>query len=184
MELHKNQAARILIADDESAIREAYALVLGGETSQSDLEAELFGKINTDTPNFELSLYRQGDEAVEAVRQANIDGAPFEVAFLDMRMPPGIDGVTAAETIRALDPNINIVIVTGYSDVSVDEIAERVKPADKLLYCQKPINPSAAIHFTNVNGMDSSYHDETTARRWFAHTESTADESSLDRRTA
>ena len=92
-----------------------------------------------------MCLCRCGEEAVEAVRKAVEAGSPYEVAFLDVRMPPGIDGVKAAERIRAIDPDISIVMVTGYSDVPVEEIAERVKPAGKLLVCQKPLQASEIL---------------------------------------
>ncbi|GAA3269177.1 hypothetical protein GCM10020258_41510 [Sphingomonas yabuuchiae] len=60
----------------------------------------------------------QGLEAVAAVERAQAEGSPFAVAFIDIRMPPGIDGRETARRIRALDPDIHIVIVTGYSDFS------------------------------------------------------------------
>jgi len=147
MNIREGSVARILVADDEAAIRESYALVLGG-TSQSAsdehsaLEAELFGTQDETLPDFEVCLCRGGEEAVEAVQKAVEAGTPYAVAFLDVRMPPGIDGVKAAERIRAIDSDISIVMVTGYSDLSVEKIAERVKPADKLLYCQKPLHAS------------------------------------------
>lgn len=147
MSRREDDVARILIADDEAAIRETYTLVLGGapqsaSVEHSALEAELFGAQEETSPDFEVRLCRHGEEAVEAVQKAVEAGAPYMVAFLDVRMPPGIDGVKAAERIRAIDPDINIVMVTGYSDLSVEKIAERVKPADKLLYCQKPLQAS------------------------------------------
>ena len=71
-------------------------------------------------------------------------GKPFAVTFLDLRMPPGPDGIWLAERIRALDPHTEIVMVIGYSDTSTtpDKIASRVPPTDKLLYLQK--------HFHNL----------------------------------
>jgi len=140
--------SRILVVDDEAAMREIYRAVLTldeGEGATSDrqqtLETELFGETVSDTTrSYDIQQCRQGEEAVEAVRRAVEDDMPFAVAFIDVRMPPGIDGVAAAAQIRAIDPNLNIVIVTGYSDVEIGRIAERVPPADKLLYCQKPLH--------------------------------------------
>ena len=74
----------------------------------------------------------------QSVREAR----PFAIAFLDVRMPPGPDGVYAAERIRMLDSEVNIVFVTGYSDTPLEQIASRVPPADKLLYLQKPLQSS------------------------------------------
>ncbi|MGZ9034451.1 MAG: hypothetical protein ACXW25_08600, partial [Rhodospirillales bacterium] len=108
-------AARILIVDDEQRILDEYAYVLGqpaaqgeGQKALDDLEAELFGESEpvTDEPVlFDVIACRQGQDAVTAVEQAVRSNKPFSVAFLDVRMPPGIDGVTTAERIRALDPS-------------------------------------------------------------------------------
>ena len=141
---------RVLVADDESAIREAYRNILAPETSQSSnsdkfatVKAQLFGgkQRATERPWFEVVCCEQAEKAVDAVAQALETGQPFAVAFLDIRMPPGKDGVWAAEQIRALDPAIEIVISTAFSDVDPQEIAARVSPVDKLLYLQKPFHP-------------------------------------------
>ena len=67
--------------------------------------------------------------------------AKFAVAFLDMRMPPGPDGVWAAARIRELDPAIEIVLCTAYSDVDPAEMGSMVPPEEKLSYLQKPFHP-------------------------------------------
>ena len=71
------------------------------------------------------------------------------MTFLDLRMPPGPDGIWLAERIRALNPYTEIVMVTGYSDTSTtpDKIASRVPPTDKLLYLQKPFHNLEIQHF-------------------------------------
>ncbi|MBK8211330.1 MAG: response regulator [Rhodospirillales bacterium] len=141
---------RILLADDEPKILEEYIHVLGkaacssDRTELDDLEAELFGTpaAVADQHDFELYACHQGSEAVAAIDHALQKGRPFAVAFLDIRMPPGEDGIAAAERIRELDPFINIVFVTGFSDVRPEDIGRRVLPADKLMYCQKPLQPT------------------------------------------
>jgi signal transduction histidine kinase len=135
----------ILIADDERSVLEAYRLVFAefGEqrAGMQDLEAELFGDSTTQSvvTGFVPTLCRQGEEAAEAVRASLEKGIQFPVAFLDVRMPPGMSGIDAAERIRALDPDINIVIVTAYADSHPRDIAARVPPMDKLFYISKPI---------------------------------------------
>lgn len=165
---HRSSAAdrpdvfRILIADDEPAALDEYAHALKANASDdelverlNDLESELFGDAaapppSVDSISYELELCRQGDEAVDAVNAALVSGRPFAVAFLDVRMPPGPDGVETAERIRALDPDINIVFVTGYADMHPESIAIRVKPIDKLLYCQKPIQATELQQFAHA----------------------------------
>ena len=91
---------------------------------------------------FDAVFCEGAESAVEAVRESLAAGAPFAIAFLDMRMPPGPDGVWAAARIRELDPAIEIVICTAYTDVDAGEIAELVPPEEKLSYLQKPFHPN------------------------------------------
>lgn len=136
---------RVLIVDDEDALRRAYQDALAPlparDTTTSSLEAELFGAGApvSAAPHYNVTLCSQGEEAVLCVQEALANGRPYGVAFIDIRMPPGIDGVETACRIRQLDPHVNIVIVTGFSDADVPEIAARVKPADKLFYMSKPL---------------------------------------------
>ncbi len=141
---------RILAVDDDPDILDLYRKILCSDRESSELESkiqDLAAKLFTGTSpkaasaSFRLTLCHQGDNAVEAVRVAIEEGRPFAVAFLDMRMPPGPNGVWTAEHIRALDSSIEIVIVTAYSDVDPKEIVSRVPPTHKLLYLQKPFHP-------------------------------------------
>ncbi len=136
---------RILIIDDEPAMHDSYrqcfAPASGGTLDA--MAAELFGDDAAappapDAPDFALSHAMQGLDGVGEVERALAEGNPFAVAFIDIRMPPGIDGRETAKRIRALDPDINLVIVTGYSDFSPIEIAKVAGPADKIFYIAKP----------------------------------------------
>ncbi|MEQ1863533.1 MAG: response regulator [Micropepsaceae bacterium] len=158
---------RILIADDEPHVLEDYLKCLatlaganGSSPTADALEAELFGTQEADkenaapvtlsTPRVEVVTVRQGVDAVAAVEQAQRDGRPFAVAFLDVRMPPGIDGVEAAARIRAIDGDVNIVVVTAYSDTDLDAIGRRVGPPGKLFYLTKPFHPLEIQQFANA----------------------------------
>ena len=97
-------------------------------------------------------------------KQASDAGNPIAVAFLDMRMPPGPDGAWAAERIRELDPEIEIVICTAYSDVDPAEIGRRVPPADKLFYLQKPFHPHEVRQLALALGEKRPSADQTAAQ--------------------
>ena len=130
----RSNSVRILVVDDEPAILSLYQ-----ETLQSQSK-----------PNhFDVTFCSQAEEALDAFRTAVEEEKPFAVTFLDLRMPPGPDGIWLAERIRALDPYTEIVMVTGYSDTSTtpDKIASRVPPTDKLLYLQKPFHNLEIQHF-------------------------------------
>jgi len=136
---------RILIVDDEPAMHDSYrrSFAPAPETGALDaLAAELFGDDAAapvaEPASFALTHASQGLDGVAEVDAAIAAGDPFAVAFIDVRMPPGIDGKETATRIRALDPDINLVIVTGYSDFSPLEISRAAGPADKIFYIAKP----------------------------------------------
>jgi diguanylate cyclase (GGDEF)-like protein len=153
----KRLAIRVLIADDEAEVRDSYRQILletdmSGETAVfRNLRERLFTKPMTDqvvkrlasrSTTIFVPMFCEGAEAaVAAVRDAIAADEPFAVAFLDMRMPPGPDGVWAAARIRELDPAIEIVLCTAYSDVDPAEMGSMVPPEEKLSYLQKPFHP-------------------------------------------
>ena len=107
-----------------------------------ELAAELFDPDQdiAAQPKFDIEVCRQGDEALRTAEAASEKGTPFDVVILDVRMPPGIDGVEAASKIRKLDPDVAIVFVTGFSDVPLEELRRRVPPPLRLHYFNKPIS--------------------------------------------
>ena len=90
---------------------------------------------------FEPVFCDGAEAAVTAVKESLARNEPFAVVFLDMRMPPGPDGAWAATKIRELDPAVEIVVCTAYSDVDPCEIGGLAPPEDKLSYLQKPFHP-------------------------------------------
>ena len=93
-----------------------------------------------DQENFDVSFASQGQEGLQLVEKFLQEDRPFAIAFIDVRMPPGWDGMETAVQIRAIDPDIEIVIVTAYADRSREEIAKAVTPPHKLLYLRKPFD--------------------------------------------
>jgi CheY-like chemotaxis protein len=140
---------RILIIDDNRAIHEDFGKILGDSSGADDsalkaLEDELFGD-TAPAPakeQFELSSAYQGRDALELVESAENDGQPFAMAFVDVRMPPGWDGVETIDRIWQVSPNIQTVICTAYSDYSREQILERLGEHDRLLILRKPFDPS------------------------------------------
>jgi two-component system, cell cycle sensor histidine kinase PleC len=167
MNAPSESVCRVLVADDERLVLEAYRVVLEGveppgpADAIAGLEQELFGAAprGQPAPRFVPVLCRCGEDAVEAVRAAREQGYSFPLAFLDVRMPPGIDGVEAAARIRALDPDINIVIVTAHTDTQPRMIAQRVPPLEKLFYVTKPFQA------TEIQQFALALHAKWTAER-------------------
>ncbi|QOV91247.1 putative bifunctional diguanylate cyclase/phosphodiesterase [Humisphaera borealis] len=137
---------RILLIDDNPQIHEDYRRCLADPVVASELDAmesELFGtaaKPSEQRPAFELQSAMQGEEALKLVEASLQRQSPFAVAFVDMRMPPGWDGLQTIEAIWAVDPRIQIVICTAYSDYSWDEITARLGRTDRLLILRKPFD--------------------------------------------
>ena len=137
---------RILIVDDEQAVHDSYQrcfapVVPAAREALTAMASALWDdepEADDETLTFETVHCMQGLDAVAAVERAMEEGDPFSVAFIDIRMPPGIDGKETAQRIRAIDPAINMVIVTGYSDFSPLEITRVAGPADKIFYVAKP----------------------------------------------
>jgi diguanylate cyclase len=164
---------RILVADDESAIREAYRQVFGEVDLREDLDAiqDLRARLfkrgapsagSARRATFEVTLASSAVEAVAAVTKAIEAGTPYPVVFLDMRMPPGEDGAWAAARIRELDSDIEIAICTAYSDVDPVNIGGQVPPQDKISFLQKPFHPH------EVRQMATALHSKWRAERHIA----------------
>jgi len=139
---------RVLVADDDENVLECYRDAFSDDDSTSqlkalnDLAAELFDPEDDieDQPKFDIVACNQGADAIRQATAAAENGAPFDVIILDVRMPPGIDGVEAGSAIRELDPDVEIVFVTGFSDVPFEELQRRVPPPMRLHYFNKPLS--------------------------------------------
>ena len=145
---HHDQNIRVLIADDDEHVLEAYREAFSDTESTQEmraldaLAAELFESddIAENEPHFDVVACSQGDDAISLAKKATDEGNPFDVVILDVRMPPGIDGVEAGRQIRQIDGDVEIVFVTGYSDVPLEELHRRVPPPMKLHYFNKPLS--------------------------------------------
>jgi putative two-component system response regulator len=153
--MNKSKNHRILVADDNESIHEDFRKVLGEPDAppvELDLAAAaLFGsqvRPRLDRPQFEVVSALQGEEAVEIIRRGAASGDPFAVAFIDMRMPPGWDGMETVRQLWTVDPNVQVVICTAHSDYSFDEILQRVGYTDRLLILKKPFDNVEVLQLT------------------------------------
>lgn len=143
-------SARILVIDDNRAIHDDFKKILVGSTpNQSaldEMEARLLGTqaatSSARPPSYVIESAFQGEEGYEMVKRSVDMNRRYPVAFVDMRMPPGWDGCKTVEMIWSVDPEIQIVICTAYSDYSWEEILERLTPGDRLLILKKPFDTS------------------------------------------
>ena len=136
---------RLLMIDDNPAIHEDYRKILAGrdDTQISAAEAALFGELTAAVarPTFDLDSALQGRDGVEMARRALLEGRPFSVAFVDMRMPPGWDGLETIENLWKVDPEIQVVVCSAYSDYDWMELLARLGHSDRLIVIKKPFEP-------------------------------------------
>ena len=142
-----NRNTRVLIVDDQESIFADFQEMLGakGRKRRSDEFFEDFlpgaggGEPSVEAPSYELSYASSGDKAIALVRSAKEANNPFAVAYIDIRMPPGIDGIEAIQRIREFEKDLEIVIMTAYSDRPITDIVTNMELLHKLLYIRKPV---------------------------------------------
>src|SRR5262245_20390057 len=134
---------RILVIDDNQAIHDDFRKILispkRDTTSLTRIEAAFFGD---SAPagfqiNFEVDSAFQGEEGLRMVQRAIADGRPYAVAFVEVRMPPGWDGIETIKRIWEIYPELQVVICTAYSDYSWEQMAVQVGQPDSLLILKK-----------------------------------------------
>src|SRR5215469_15802073 len=139
----KTFCRRILIVDDNEAIHKDFRKIFGaGSPSGAALEeaeALLFGEQNSSNGSgFEIDSAFQGKEGLEMVRRAVSEGRPYPIAFVDVRMPPGWDGIETVARIWQEYPDLQVVICTAYSDYSWDDMLTKLGRTDRLVILKKP----------------------------------------------
>jgi signal transduction histidine kinase/ActR/RegA family two-component response regulator len=158
--MSENSNRRILVIDDNQAIHADFRKILSPDTGGSDFE-KMSGAMFGETPNppgfagFEICSAFQGAEGLEMVKQSLATQKPFGVAFIDVRMPPGWDGIETTAKIWGVCPDLQVVICTAYSDYDWFEIARQLGQTDSLLILKKP--------FDTVEVMQLA---ETLANKW------------------
>ncbi len=147
---------RILLVDDTKSIHDDFRKILAPAAAEpTDLQsarAAFFGAGGGDpsggepkaaeSTSYELENAFQGTQALDMVKAAIAEGNPYCVAFVDVRMPPGWDGVQTIKELWKVDPDLHCVICTAYSDYSWDETVAELGHTDKLLILKKPFDPA------------------------------------------
>jgi two-component system, sensor histidine kinase and response regulator len=139
-------AIRVLVIDDQESIHEDFRKIVGSDRDDQAFQEEaaaLFGDTavpSEPTEKFEIDSAHQGEEGLALVQRALKENRPYPLAFVDVRMPPGWDGVETIQRIWQIDPDILIVLCTAYSDHTWEEIIARLGRTDHLLILKKPFD--------------------------------------------
>src|SRR5688572_9633220 len=154
MTLPKN--LRVLVVDDQESIRDDFKKILAaqaGSSAASSARLAFLGGAPSAAaaqPAFELTLAGQGEMAVEAVERALREGRRFAMAFVDVRMPPGIDGLQTIKRLWKADPDVEVVICTAFSDYSFEQIIQELGTTDRMLILKKPFDPVEVRQLANA----------------------------------
>lgn len=149
----------ILVVDDNQSIHDDFRKVLyqrinAARDELNSLEKKLFGdEIRIEGKHelqevYEVDFAYQGEQALEMVKQTEKEGRPYALIFMDVRMPPGWDGIETISRIWENHPFIEVVICTAYSDYTLEEIVDKLGASDKLLFLRKPFDPTAVRQMT------------------------------------
>ena len=149
IDTQQKRIARLLIVDDDPRIQDYYREALTLSRSQDEMENELeidemFAILEEDNPLRQESAYcdayiaAQGLEALRKSTEMIEAGTPFDLALLDMRIPPGIDGLETAKGLRRQNPDLPIIFVTAYSDYREEQLIEQLGHGPHMLH--KPID--------------------------------------------
>ena len=143
-----SQKNRILVVDDNAAIHLDFRKLLSsndeGDLTQAELD--LFGESSGALPGstaatqYEIDSAYQGEEALALVEKSIEEGCPYRMAFVDIRMPPGWDGIDTIGRLWKVDPQLEVVICSAYSDYSWRQIVNRLGRTDQFLVLRKPFD--------------------------------------------
>ena len=149
-------ANRILIIDDNVMIHADFRKILAApDAAQAQLrqaESLLFG---TPAPPpvaaaaYQIDTACQGQEGLRLVEQAIRDGHPYALAFVDVRMPPGWDGIETVARLWQCSPELPVVICTAFSDYSWHDIISRLRASDNLVVLRKPFEPVEVLQLAH-----------------------------------
>lgn len=142
----ENQAKhRLLIIDDNMSIHQDFLRILKPDEDLNllvDIESEIFGDTSTEIKqsqcDFEVDSAYQGKDGLEKVMLAKQEGNPYSLAFVDIRMPPGWDGIETIEHLWEEDPELQVVICSAYSDYTWSQISHKLGNSGQLLILKKP----------------------------------------------
>jgi len=150
------QNRRILVIDDNPAIHADFKKILCPATASKieldDMETKVFGEVKTsqEPTSFLVDSAFQGQQGYELVQQALAAGRPYAMVFMDVRMPPGWDGIETTAKIWEIDPDLQTVICTAYADYSWDEMTAKLGISDRLVILKKPFDNVEVVQLAHA----------------------------------
>jgi len=146
MNINPDKNHRILVIDDNKAIHEDFRAILtrpkAPPKGMAEVESALFGDAmpQIDFPEFQIDSAFQGQEGLDLIEKSLQENHPYAMAFVDVRMPPGWDGVETTSKIWQKYPDLQVVICTAYSDYSWEDMLKKLGYSDRLVILKKPFD--------------------------------------------
>ncbi len=148
---------RILVVDDNESVQVDFTRLLIESEKNSTLDelaALVFDDVEPTSTSrasgFEVRCASQGQQALEMVQSATREGRPYALAFVDMRMPPGWDGLTTIKKLWEVDSHIEVVVCSAYSDYAWSDVAEALGESDQLLFLKKPFDGTEVVQLAHT----------------------------------
>ncbi len=185
---------RVLVIDDSESIHRDYVNILcPSELSESEKALRALSDLMFDEEaglaesdemklKFDIDHAYQGREGYEMIIAARAAGVPYQVAFVDMRMPPGWDGLTTLEKVWREDPELQVVICSAYSDYTWTQIIDKLGHSNRLLILKKPFDQAEVYQLAAA--LSEKWLSEQRARDLFACLEQRVDERTAEVRAA
>ncbi len=178
-DLPASENRRVLVIDDNPSIHEDFRKILSPTFATAAAldatERAVYGE-HADfvrQSQFQVDSAYQGQEGVQLVKKALAAGQPYAMAFVDVRMPPGWDGVETTRKIWELEPDLQVVLCTAYSDYSWGEMFEKLGQRDGLLILKKPFDAVEALQLAHA-----------LTEKWWLHQQSRQKMEELESRVA
>jgi signal transduction histidine kinase len=171
----QTETFRILVIDDTPSIHQDLRKILAPanpeDSAIQDFASSIFGSANPirRRQKFRVDSAMQGEEGLRKLRQALAENQPYAVAFVDMRMPPGWNGIKTIQQLWAADPTLQVIICTAYSDASWEQVSCELGDSDNLLILKKPFDNAEALQLAH-----------TLTRKWEGARENSNRLASLD----
>jgi two-component system sensor histidine kinase/response regulator len=146
MNINPDRNRRILVIDDNQAIHQDFRKILAPTKSRNNKLAAAEAALFDDTepqialPEFQIDSAYQGQEGLDLIEKSLEEDYPYAMAFVDVRMPPGWDGVETTAKIWEKYPDLQVVICTAYSDYSWEEMLKKFGYSDRLVILKKPFD--------------------------------------------
>ncbi|MCJ8347354.1 response regulator [bacterium] len=147
MQSNNNETFRILIVDDNPSIHDDYRKILAAKTSAQEEFDQLSMQLFDDElppaykePIIDLDFAFQGEEAFEMVKVAYKENNPYILIFMDIRMPPGMDGIETIKKVWELHPDQEVIVCTAFTDYSWLDIQAKLNIKNRFLVLKKPFD--------------------------------------------